>query len=524
MHPLRFGWVLCALLFMAWASPAAADPPGATPAAGEPRTTQPAARADDPLRNVRLDPASFRGSAGFFRVGQDTLGRWWFITPDNRPFVYRGVTSINRAGTMGGRRAVDGEYAQTVDRSYSTRDDFARAQVRRLRQWGFNALGAWCTDEFYDLQVDGQVMPYTEILEFGYVGPNIVGDGIWLPDVFDPRWQAAADVWAEKICTPRRNGRYLVGYFTDNELTWAQPSEEALAAQADPDAPPVDPRRMYLLQHCLTLPADSGSFKAAWAFVSRRYGGDMGKLGEAWGVRIVDSGSIRRLNPGATAIIVGDGTVHPNRIRAAQAAQAQPGAPANSRTAVRRPTLINSRAYLRDQAEWSRLFAEQYFRRSAEAIRKADPNHLILGCRFGGPPGPDILAAMKPQWVDVVSANNYRPNFRQRMDIYYQGTGLPVLNGEFAYHSGHFSTRGRTPEGMARMGATALEELFTHPAVVGYTWYRWVQSGGPEVGRGLSCGLVHIDDQPRKVHIDTLTAIHSRADTIAAEREALPRR
>lgn len=452
-----------------------------------------------------MDQSTLVGQAGFFRVGQDAQGRWWFVTPDDKPFFYRGVCAVNRAGTAGGRRAVDGEYANAVDAAYPDRKSFAEAQVRRLREWGFNALGAWSTEEFYDLDVDGHAMPYTEILEFGYVGPQIVGPNIWLPDVFDPAWEKAADEWAEKICTPRKQSRALVGYFTDNELTWSQFKEEDLAQQADPDAV-KKAGQVLLLQHALSLPETSGTFQEAWRFVTARYKNDLAALSRAWKTQITGPDSLRKLNPDFTHVVVANGTTHPRRLLAAEM-DAKP------------KLLLSSSAYLDDQEAFSEHFAQQYFRRCAEAIRKADPNHLILGCRFGGPPGEAVLRASKKEWVDVVSANNYRPNMRQRMGAYHDATGLPVLNGEFAYHSGHFSNRGKTPEGMAKIGAASLEELFTHPGVVGYTYYRWVQAGAPEDGsKGLSCGLVNIDNKPRQIHVETLRAVHAKADTIAASR------
>jgi hypothetical protein len=53
-----------------------------------------------------------------------------------------------------------------------------------------------------------------------------------LPDVFAPAWQGAIDEVARQLCTPRRQCRELVGYFTDNELGWGQPqTNEILGAR-----------------------------------------------------------------------------------------------------------------------------------------------------------------------------------------------------------------------------------------------------------------------------------------------------
>lgn len=472
-------------------------------AVGKPTT----APVRSPLADVKFDPSTVAGTAGYFRVGKSITGRWFLITPEGAAFYYRGVTSINRAGTPGGRRAKNGPYFDTVVKKYADEKAFASAQVRRLRDWQFNALGAWCESSLFELEVDGAVMPYTEITEFSYIGPQIVGDGVRLPNVYDPAWITAIDDWSDKICSPRKNAKNLIGYFTDNELTWAQPTEEELAAQADPDALNKVRPRVGLLQHCLSLPETDPAFLAAWELVNKRHNHDLAALSKAWGVEVKDKGSIRALNAGLVTIAIGDGTTVPTTPR--------PPGPRPRRA------IISTPAFHADQETFSLDFAQRYFRLSAEAIRKHDPNHLILGCRFGGPPGKTVLSAIDKRWVDVVSANNYRPDMAGRMRIYHDGTGLPVLNGEFAYHTGHFRMSGKTPEGMAKIGADTLLKSFGEPSLVGYTWYRWDSDYPPPTPADpvpFQCGLVNHQDEPIEVHINTLKAVNAQADGIAAQK------
>jgi hypothetical protein len=47
----------------------------------------------EPLVNVRIEPATVRGTAGFYRVGRSTQGRWWLISPDGRPMIYKGCNA-----------------------------------------------------------------------------------------------------------------------------------------------------------------------------------------------------------------------------------------------------------------------------------------------------------------------------------------------------------------------------------------------------------------------------------------------
>jgi len=55
-----------------------------------------------------------------------------------------------------------------------------------------------------------------------------------------------------------------------------------------------------------------------------------------------------------------------------------------------------------DQAAWQEVVARRYFATCKNAIRKADPNHLILGCRFAGQAPDPVLRGLRDS-VDVVS-------------------------------------------------------------------------------------------------------------------------
>jgi hypothetical protein len=436
---------------------------------------------EPPLPEVRLVTSSLVGTAGFFRVGQDTGKRWWLVTPEGKPFFYRGATALNRSGRSGGRRAKPGPYSETVDRKYGYAKStlpFVRSGISRLRQWGFNALGAWTTEEFFD-----QGMPYTEIVEFNYVGPqiklpNIAGANVNLPDVFDPAWERAADEKARLLCTPRRASRDLVGYFTDNELGWAQP--EGDSKDDNPAAPSAQKAGLTLLQQCLCLPSDQGAYKAAWAFALARHRGDSVAVARAWGVPSAAPADILAMTKASEALV--------------------------------------SEGYRNDCRAFSEQLARRYFETTSRLIRKYDPNHLILGCRFGAPPGPAVLAACRRPWVDVLSANNYRDTMQERIDSYYLPTKMPILIGEFAWSSGYFTREieneaalrpaPSVPERAVRRGETSLRRAATHPGLIGYTWYRWVSAWDKNDLKAMPYGLVDLNDDPIGLHTDPLSRVN----------------
>ena len=42
-------------------------------------------------------PGSLRGAEGFFRVGQDSAGRWWLLNPEDGFFFLKAVHGVRGA-------------------------------------------------------------------------------------------------------------------------------------------------------------------------------------------------------------------------------------------------------------------------------------------------------------------------------------------------------------------------------------------------------------------------------------------
>jgi hypothetical protein len=425
--------------------------------------------------SAAFKPETLRGAPGFVRVGKTRAGQWWFLDPHDRPFFSCGVASVNRSGRAGGRSAQPGPYTAAVDRLHGVEDPrkFADAVLRRLRAWHVNTLGAWTTPEFFD-----RGMYYTEILEFRKIAPEttIRLGGASVPDVFDPKWAGACDQWAAAICLPRRESRELLGYFTDHELGWAQPAPAAPARSGRPAAKPARPS---LLQICLSLEPGFAAYHAAWEFVLAAHGGGLEALAKAWDIALPNKEALRQLTRGDTPLL-GEG-------------------------------------YRQDHERFTREFARRYFAVCAAAIRKYDTNHLILGCRFAGPPGAAVLAECVYPQVDVLSAHEGREMPGERLDEYGRAGAMPVLLSEFSWTGDSFTRRAATGDlhgltGVERMlarGRAALERTVAHPAVVGYAWQRWADT--PDDQPPFGGGLVHIDDREAREHTELLSDLNARA-------------
>ena len=423
---------------------------------------------------TEFKPEALRGTPGFFRVGQTRRGQWWLIDPCDRPFFSKGVASVNRFGRADGRSTPAGPYAATVDKLYGakTSEAFARAVRARLEKWRFNTLGPWTGAELFD-----QGLACVEILDFRKFAPEINAFGARLPDVFDLRWPETCERVAAGLCTPWRESRELIGYFTDHDLGWAPARGEKLLTESG-----VKKARLSLLQICLSLEPSSAAYHAAWEFALAARGGSLETLGRAWQVELPNKETLRQLTQAETVLLA------PH--------------------------------YLRDQENFSREFARRYFPACAAAIRRHDPNHLILGCRFGGLPGAAVLAECVHPAVDVLSANIYRDTLFERLGDFHHAGGMPVLVGEFAWTGEAFiqrpsphEPRGLTSvERMLRKGRMALQRAFTHPALVGYAWHRWADAAGDAPPFGT--GLVHLDDSEAREHTELLGDLNARAEAL----------
>ena len=188
-----------------------------------------------------------------------------------------------------------------------------------------------------------------------------------------------------------------------------------------------------------------------------------------------------------------DGSVR----KTAEAWGADFDSPESLRERTRENQVLASCGYREDHEAFAAHYVREYFRRTAEAIRRYDPNHLLLGARFGGTPGDEVLRAIDRRHTDVLSWNCYNRGFYKRCEEMYAATGMPQFNGEYSWISGGFldwkklQLRGtfadEEKELCRQRGQGVLEEAFTHPALVGYTWYKfcWNATAPDQPGYGL---------------------------------------
>ncbi|MGA9623825.1 MAG: hypothetical protein WBQ65_05105 [Bryobacteraceae bacterium] len=151
-----------------------------------------------------------------------------------------------------------------------------------------------------------------------------------------------------------------------------------------------------------------------------------------------------------------------------------------------------------------------------QAARKADPNHLNLGIRFGALPPDDVIRMGR--FFDVYSHNiyEYAPD-RAWVAKLYKLTGKPLLIGEF-----HFGTptRGQAPALMQVANEKErgiayryyVEQVASMPSFVGAHWFAWLDEPvtGRMDGENYSFGFLDVTDRASDDFIQGVIAAHKR--------------
>lgn len=188
------------------------------------------------------------------------------------------------------------------------------------------------------------------------------------------------------------------------------------------------------------------------------------------------------------------------------------------------------------ELEFAGLVAQKYFAVTTARIREADPNHLILGCRFHALGAPRGVVAAAGKSVDVVSINYYdmmprladllvrflgNVSMRNWMTEYAELSGKPLLLTEFSYRgldSGLPNTQGA---GSLVLNQAARADRFERyarrslaaPYVVGYHWFNYMDEPflGRFDGENGNYGLVSGKDRPYTELVNRMKAINQEA-------------
>jgi hypothetical protein len=370
-------------------------------------------------------------------------------------------------------------YNRNVAAKYGTEAAWGEATVQRLKRWGFNSLSAG-----HSPSLRHQGLAHMEFASFGasfaqreWISKPVNWTGF--PDVFSPRWESHCRMVARNIAQETRGDPWCIGTFLDNELEWYGKSGE-------------------LADEVFQLGSKQPAKKAFYHWLVQRFS-NLAEMNRQLGTDYADEAAF---------------------LRATNAPSSSPG-------------LELARE------GFTAAIAERYFSVASKALREADPDHLVLGCRFAGL-APKAALAPAGQYNDVFTINTYpRVDFEnawlpdgtggvvervpQQMSEYYGAVRKPMMITEWSFpalDSGLPCKHGAgmrvdTQEQRAacyRIFANAMAEL---PFMVGYHYFMWADQPAQGISASFpedsNYGLVNEKDEPYEVFTKTVAEVNEKA-------------
>jgi hypothetical protein len=409
---------------------------------------------------------------GYFQVEKDGK-RWWLVDPRGERFYAVGTDHVNYFSHWCQKLGY-APYNRTCERLYGSPAKWGEAATQRLREWGFNLLGAGNIEA-----ARYQGLAHTLFAAFGSTFSDVsalVEKTTWtgFPNVFDPRWEAYCNARAKTTCASSRTDPWLLGYFLDNELEW------------------------------------------------------YGKTGREDGIW-TETMKLPATHSGKRALVERLQAAHPT-LAAFNQTWSQTVATWDDLLALTELPALNDPARAVQKAFLAEV-AERYFAVSAAAIRKADPNHLVIGSRFAGN-APEWAWKACARHCDVVTFNNYpRVDFvggdlSELAEVFTQYYGLverPMMITEWSFPALDAGLPSQHGAGMrvdtqaqkAQCYEVMQHLLFRLPFMVGSDYFMWADE--PELGisdtfpEDSNYGLVNVDDKP----YPELTAMAARLNPLA---------
>ncbi len=293
----------------------------------------------------------------------------------------------------------------------------------------------------------------------------------------DPRDPGNLKAFAGELAKAKalRDDPLLVGYFTDNELGWYDES---------------------VFFFWMGQPAKSRVKRALFTMLEAQYHGDL----RAFRADLVVTPTPRKFS---------------DLRKPLESVRWAPG---------RRPAVADR------FVEW---LADEYYDTMATALRRTDPNHLLLGDRYASSYSQPVARAAG-RHMDVISANYntfassgwiapaffeslYRLSQKPVMVTEYYFAAMENATGDGNTSAGFMTvaTQAQRAAGAARM----TEHLARLPYVVGWHWFQFADE--PPHGRGdgedYNFGLVDVNDRPYPALTAALAAVQSRAMALHRE-------
>lgn len=374
------------------------------------------------------------------------------LDPSGEPFFLRGMNHFGDGSWM----------PWNLKERYGDAKTWRQSVRDRHREWGFNYLPPSIgpsalnpsvyapneglirrTPEWTAAQYAELDFPFTVFLEV----PKQYMSGPEMPDVFSEAFAQAVDTRCREMVAPLKDNPNLIGYHFCHNPPW------------NPASPSAD----HWIESC-TKPGSAGL--QVWIALMQRIYGSTDRWRETYGVPIENWQDIASLE---------------NPLRG----------------------YISGAREQADREAFLQRICEQWHKVYHEAIRRYDPNHLILGDRntlhLQAPPRPWAFPIMR-RYTDVLSVNVMGPpdtaygvlEYATRHwdgPIHLADTGAAIYEsepGKTGYKTRDLLEWESVYRGLMEMG-------IDHPQIIGFGWCGYYETPAP----GNRSGIVDCrNDEP----------------------------
>ena len=465
---------------------------------------------------VMLLASAACGAAQTGFIGIDRIdGRDWLVAPDGAPFFAAGVCHVHARGSYSHALGYS-PYKRFVEANYPSPDAWADETAARLRDWGFTSLGAASDTAL----MAGRGFPHVSnsALRMGQafsttndehsICPSTGAPCTALPNVFHPDFPAFCDKIAAGRCAAAKDDPDLVGWYIDNELAWwGQNSQRTTGVTGVFDA-------------IMAFPPEHSARKALEEFLKENFAQSPQSPQSVFNAEAQGRGEAKPKNSSRTS-------------RTSR----------EDYSAVLRPCVENVPASVK--LAFLRHFARTYFAITTAAIRRHDPNHLILGCRFAGLVGAHpVVWEEAGRFCDVVSFNCYPWADLDRGVVLDEKCGIPMSERFLEYHgyanrpiivsewsfpaldTGRPCFKGagqRVPTQKERAEASALflRTMLAQHFIVGCEYFMWcdrpAQGAGKANAEDCNYGLVSEENVPYDELLAAISPLLHDAAALRAE-------
>ena len=160
--------------------------------------------------------------------------RWWIVDPDGYPYYMRGVCSFRKGSSTRNKTAFSKRFTDDMNWVLTTRNELARI--------GMHSTGAFGSNGGYGYQLDYNAAnasaPFPIAPSFGFISSfrsqkkHAYADGNSANEVglvLYEDWEAFCLEYVQSSAfTPYLNNKFVMGFFSDNELDFSSMNEKIL--------------------------------------------------------------------------------------------------------------------------------------------------------------------------------------------------------------------------------------------------------------------------------------------------------